>query len=957
MATAYTSLLGLALPVTGEISGTWGDTVNNAITSLLDSAVAGTTTLSTDADVTLTTTTGATNQARQAILLCSGARTAIRNITAPAQSKMYVVINNTTGGYGVVIRGAGPTTGVTVANGKTAVVVWNGSDFVEVAPAVATNLSGGTAGALPYQSGAGATTFLSIGTNNFVLTSNGTAPVWTTNTGTGNVVRATSPTIDAPTITTSLSASAPIFTTGTISSNAASRLGLQANEIWSWGANASTQGTVTFRLRSSDGSLGSSPVAITSAGMDVTGALTASTSARSPIIIGGTGTTSTLALRSTSGVGTTGADIIFQTGNNGATEAMRILNSGNVGIGTSSPAQLLHVLGTSTKALIATSSSTGFASVQTQSDGGTNDLEIVQYGTAATSTYFGVNRAGAAFLGASATTFGMGTKGASPVILATNNTERLRIDSSGNVGIGTNNPSIRLHVENAAGSYNSTADNNVALYLKSSSAAATNNFQGIQFAALSGNSNNSAFTIGISSPATGYSPDLIFSQRTGVSTWVERMHIDSSGNVGIGTTSPSVRLHATATGASATEIARIQNTTTTGGAAALLSIGDTWGGVYHPVYIGADYFSYGMRFQTNRDAAGFGFVFRNAADTVSVLSIDTSTNAVTIPGQVLLGSGSASNPSLSVSGDTNTGIHFPAADTIAFVEGGVESMRLNSSGNLGLGTSSPLTRLDVRGNVFVGRTDNGNNIIGFGWTSMSGAPDSSPGNAFIVGNSSNAAGGPSNISFWTCTGGTVNERMRIESNGNVGIGTSSPGSRLTVAGTVAITANGGVVSFTTSTAAVDIYGMYVTSTVGTTLNTQSGTAITFNTGVTERMRIDSAGNVGIGTTSPVNKLDISGSFGRGAPVTKTTNFTLAATENWVICNGAGTITVTLPAASSWTGREVMIKTIAAQTVVSASSNVVPLTGGAAGTAILAATAGKWATLVSDGTNWVIMSAA
>ena len=58
MATAYTSLLGLALPVTGELSGTWGDTVNNSITSLLDSAIAGTTTLSSDADVTLTTTTG-----------------------------------------------------------------------------------------------------------------------------------------------------------------------------------------------------------------------------------------------------------------------------------------------------------------------------------------------------------------------------------------------------------------------------------------------------------------------------------------------------------------------------------------------------------------------------------------------------------------------------------------------------------------------------------------------------------------------------------------------------------------------------------------------------------------------------------------------------------------------------------------------------------------------------------
>lgn len=114
----------------------------------------------------------------------------------------------------------------------------------------------------------------------------------------------------------------------------------------------------------------------------------------------------------------------------------------------------------------------------------------------------------------------------------------------------------------------------------------------------------------------------------------------------------------------------------------------------------------------------------------------------------------------------------------------------------------------------------------------------------------------------------------------------------------------------------------------------------------ERLRVNSAGVVRI----------YNGSFSRGAPVTKTGNFTLADSENWLICNGAGSITATFPAASSWMGREIMIKTIAAQTVVSASSNVVPLAGGAAGTAILAASAGAWATLVSDGTNWVIMQA-
>jgi hypothetical protein len=133
MATAYTSLLGLALPVTGELSGSWGDIVNDSITSLLDSAISGTTTLSADADVTLTTTDGAANQARQAILLWTASGSTTRNITAPAHSKAYFVINKTGGTQSIVIRGAGPTTGVTVLAGTQSLVVWDGADFVEVA--------------------------------------------------------------------------------------------------------------------------------------------------------------------------------------------------------------------------------------------------------------------------------------------------------------------------------------------------------------------------------------------------------------------------------------------------------------------------------------------------------------------------------------------------------------------------------------------------------------------------------------------------------------------------------------------------------------------------------------------------------------------------------------------------------------------------------------------------------
>lgn len=169
--TNFTSLLGLALPTTGDLAGTWGTTVNDSITTLLDSAVAGTTTLSSDADVTLSTTNGASNQARQAILLCTGARTVQRTITAPAQSKAYIIINDTTGGFGVKIVGVGPTTGVVIPASTKALVAWNGSDFVKLVSnpvSLTTDVTGVLAAAN------GGTGLSSPGANGNVLTSDGT---------------------------------------------------------------------------------------------------------------------------------------------------------------------------------------------------------------------------------------------------------------------------------------------------------------------------------------------------------------------------------------------------------------------------------------------------------------------------------------------------------------------------------------------------------------------------------------------------------------------------------------------------------------------------------------------------------------------------------------------------------------------------------------------------------------
>lgn len=296
---------------------------------------------------------------------------------------------------------------------------------------------------------------------------------------------------------------------------------------------------------------------------------------------------------------------------------------------------------------------------------------------------------------------------------------------------------------------------------------------------------------------------------------------------------------------------------------------------------------------------------------------------------VTTGDGSASSPSLAHTGDTNTGLWFPAADTIAASTNGAERLRIDSSGNVGIGTTSAAAKFVVSANA--------------------ATPQPPP-----LGTSLHLAGEDSVIARFAFDGyGAAASLAFRRANG-------------TAASPTAVQSGNTIGAIQTLGYAATDYSAATRASINVAAeenwtDTAQGTRWTFTTTAlgttttTERVRITAAGNVGIGTTAPVNKLQIVGSFGRGAPVTKTDDWTLADTENWVISNRAATNTVTLPAASSWTGREVTIKTITDNTVVSASSNVVPANSATAGTAILPATAGSWATLVSDGTNWVIMA--
>lgn len=146
--------------------------------------------------------------------------------------------------------------------------------------------------------------------------------------------------------------------------------------------------------------------------------------------------------------------------------------------------------------------------------------------------------------------------------------------------------------------------------------------------------------------------------------------------------------------------------------------------------------------------------------------------------------------------------------------------------------------------------------------------------------------------------------------------------------------------------------------VGIGTYTSSGTTLSRDT-VLESSNSGSLVNFAVGTTKDVFcTYPADRAMVQTTPRTVTTDFTLEDNESWVFNNKTGSsCVVTLPAASSYPGRTVTFQNYQNQTLVSASSNVTPRGGGAAGTAILDNVAGNWALLVSNGTTWVITQAA
>jgi hypothetical protein len=419
----YTTLLGLAKPVTGTESGTWGDVVNDQITSLVEDAIANAASLNVaSGNVTLTDNNGSSDQARMAILLVTGTPGVSRNIVAPSTSKWYIVKNGSNAE--VVLKGSA-TTGVTIPAGVEALAFWNGSDFELVSmvgPSSSTDNAitryDGTTGKVVQNSG------VTIDDSN-----NMTGVVALTTTG---VVTVPAGSAAAPAITTTGDTNTGIFfpaadtiafTEGGTESmriDASGNLGIGATpSAWSgavpralqFGSNAAVNAGAALYLTCNGFYNG-------------TNWIYQNTDLAS-YYIQNVGTHQWYTATS----GTAGNTISFS-------ERMRLDSSGNLGIGTNSPSSF--------GVLAVKKDQTADTAIAVSNNGTSN---------AATTMSFVFNEAGGAqgWLRRYRDGTGNTEVGFSDALLFTGSVtgtkaERMRIDSSGLVGIGTTSPTQRLDV-------------------------------------------------------------------------------------------------------------------------------------------------------------------------------------------------------------------------------------------------------------------------------------------------------------------------------------------------------------------------------------------------------------------------------------------------------------------------------------------------------------------------------
>ena len=230
----------------------------------------------------------------------------------------------------------------------------------------------------------------------------------------------------------------------------------------------------------------------------------------------------------------------------------------------------------------------------------------------------------------------------------------------------------------------------------------------------------------------------------------------------------------------------------------------------------------------------------------SGITISGGTN-LTVSGTAEFASGTVSAPGITFIDDNNTGIYEPAADTVAITTAATERLRIDSSGKVGVGTSSPNQALHVIGssaNASAGTAYNAARIVGNSYVSTNTG-------GLTIGaywNNADVNGRRAYIqsSQGLDAGSTARDLLLNPSGGNVGIGTTSPEQLLHLSSS----GNPTLKITSTNDSFSNIYFSDSSGTAGRIEYQHSNDSMQFRTANSEQMRIDSSGNVAIGTTSP-----------------------------------------------------------------------------------------------------------